>query len=106
MAGGEDVADLYAVLFGELQLLGARLPQAIGQLASHVQQPGTAVRFGVDYGGDATALTEDATATLTVAADLASGPVQRLADAHSVVSHLYAPHRVSGVDREAEAYPI
>lgn len=104
MAGGEDVADLYAVLFGELQLLGARLPQAIGQLASHVQQPGTAVRFGVDYGGDATAVTEDATATLTVAADLASGLVQRLA--HSVVSHLCAVHHVSGVDREAEEYTI
>lgn len=91
--GWEEVGDLYRVL-GELCLLVDRLPQALGQLARHLQHPTGAGWYRADAG------TRDSPESLVASAAASLGAAQadawrvggQLAAAHSAVAHLAPAH--------------
>lgn len=88
--GWEDVGDLYRLL-GELRVLTERLPQALGQLARHLERP----RDGTYYRSDSGTCEspEALVATAVLALEDAQGHVHQagieLGTAHSAVAHLY-----------------
>ena len=49
LPGWEEVGDLYRVL-GELRVLTERLPQALGQLARHLERPRDGIYYRSDSG--------------------------------------------------------
>lgn len=87
--GWEDVGDLYRVL-GELGVLTERLPQAIDQLARHLESPAMRDRCRSDSGTQKTpaALLESAADELARAGNLGRDIGRHLAGARSAVSHL------------------
>lgn len=90
MPGWEDVGDIYRVL-GGLHILVQRLPQAMGQLARHLQPPGAVDEcYRVDGAttDSAEVLVEQAIVALDFARVCAVQMEVALASAHSDVSHL------------------
>lgn len=86
--GWEDVADLYRVL-AEVRILVERLPQALDQLARHLQRPGPE---GYRCDGGTTATSDDLVSRAVDAIGVAQGGLMRagreLAEAQSAVAHL------------------
>ena len=90
--GWEDVADLYRVLV-EVRIVVERLPQALDQLARHLQRPGGE---GYRCDGGTTATPADLIAyavdTLAVAQGRLTRAGRELAEAQSAVAHLAPRH--------------
>lgn len=90
--GWEDVADLYRVL-AEVRILVERLPQALDQLARHLQRPGGE---GYRCDGGTTTTPDDLIAYAVDALGVAQGGLTRagreLAEAQSAVAHLAPRH--------------
>ena len=90
LPGWEEVGDLYRVL-GELRVLTERLPQALGQLARHLERP----RDGIYYRSDSGTCehVETLVTTAVVALEDAGRDVRQvgvsLNAAQSAVAHLY-----------------
>lgn len=92
-AGWEDVGDLYRVV-GELQLLADRLPQALRQVAWHLEQ--SVDSYAVDEAAPESSASTVAGAVVALAD--AGTHLRRasesLGTAHSATAHLYTPTRV------------
>lgn len=90
--GWEDVADLYRVL-AEVRILVERLPQALDQLARHLQRP-TGEGYRCDGGTTATPddLVTHAVDALGVAQQGLTCAGHDLAEAQSAVAHLAPRH--------------
>lgn len=87
--GWEDVSDLYRVI-GELHVLAERLPQALGQLARHLEHPAGDCRYRSDSStcDPPEALVATAAGALAVAQDVAADLASDLGAAQSAVAHL------------------
>lgn len=90
VAGWEEVGDLYRVL-GELRVHTERLPQALGQLARHLERPRDGIYYRSDSGTCEHA--ETLVTTAVMALEDAERDVRQvginLSAAQSAVAHLY-----------------
>ena len=99
-----DLADSYAVI-GELRILTERLPQALGQLATVLERPDPALKYGTDYGDDPAIVIGAAVIALRTAASTTHDVARRLADAHNAVGHLCIARELAAVDVEPGPSP-